>query len=110
MPTTLYENPHYGALLEPLIKATTLFSFTNQSMSSSNGTVSYTLELGASRRSGFFFLGSGFRTHVALPDSFPGGTFPVAFMCSSIHDFQASLEPPYLVHLLPQPTVQYHHC
>ncbi|KAM2045677.1 hypothetical protein ACFX1T_009842 [Malus domestica] len=66
-------------------------SFTNQSMSSSNGTVRCTLGPGVSRRSDFFFLGGGFQTHVALADSLPRGTFPVAFMCSSIHDFQASV-------------------
>lgn len=35
-----------------------------------------------------FFLGVCL-THVLFPDLFPGGTFPVTFMCSSIHDFHA---------------------
>uniref|UniRef100_A0A7C9FQV5 Uncharacterized protein n=1 Tax=Opuntia streptacantha TaxID=393608 RepID=A0A7C9FQV5_OPUST len=87
MPITLCENPHNGALREPFMKATTLFSLTSLSISSSRGTVSCTWRPGVRRRSAFF-LGGGLN-HVVFPVSFPGGIFPVAAMCSSNHDFQA---------------------
>jgi len=52
IPTTLCENPHWGALLDPLMKATTLFSFTNRSINCSSGTVSWTWRPGVNRKSG----------------------------------------------------------
>ena len=88
IPTTLCENPHWGALLDPLMKATTLFSFTNRSINCSSGTVSWTWRPGVNRKSGGLW---GAPTQVLFPATFPGGALPVASICSCIHDFQALL-------------------
>lgn len=86
IPTTLCEKPHWGALLDPLMNATTLLSFTNRSINCSSGTVSWTWRPGVNRKSGGLCGGP---TQVWFPATFPGGAFPVAVICSSNHDFQA---------------------